>query len=197
MRSLYKDLTTLLEPDQIGRFKIQKFHVDGNTFYAMINGIPTGDYVKLTENGQVVMSNTPMELRTNLFFCRNAYGDVLIGGLGLGMIVLAMQDNEKVNSITVVEKNEDVIELIAKQIKFNDKVTILKGDVFTWKPDKGTKYDCIYMDIWNEIGSDIYKEEMVPLKRKFGHYLKKSTESPDRFNLCWAEYNAKNDLRLY
>ena len=37
-------------------------------------------------------------------FCCYAHGDMLIGGLGIGMIILAIQDNPEVKSITVIEK---------------------------------------------------------------------------------------------
>ena len=67
---------------------------------------------------------------TNMDFCCNAYGDVLIGGLGIGMIILAIQDKSKVKSITVIEKNQEVIDIIAPQLKFNDKVKIICADVF-------------------------------------------------------------------
>ena len=39
------------------------------------------------------MSNTYMERWTNMNFCDYAHGDVLIGGLGIGLIILAIQDN--------------------------------------------------------------------------------------------------------
>lgn len=192
---MYKDMTKLLVPAENGAFKIEKFEV-GESFRAMLDGIMPGGYVKLTHYGEVVMSDTSMEKRTNKYFCYTAHGDVLIGGLGIGMIIMAIQDKPAVRSITVLEKHQEVIELVARQLPFNDKVHIIKADVFAWKPAKGQKFDCIYMDIWNWINSDVYHEEMKPLKRKYGHYLKPLSESPNRFNECWAEWYAKNNRRL-
>lgn len=185
-----------LVPGCKGDHKLDNFHVDGNTFYAILQGIDDGDYTRLSYRGEVVMSDTPMEKRTNQFVIQHAHGDVLIGGLGIGMILLEMDKNPQVRSITVIEKYQDVIDLVGSQLPLSDKVTIIHADVFEWKPVKGTRYDCIYMDIWSYINSDVYKEEMVPLKRKWSRYLKAKDVSPNRFNKCWAEYNAKNNYRL-
>lgn len=193
---MYCDMTKLLSPAVIGDFKIEHFEIKERTFREILDGIPPGNYVKLTHNGEVVMSDTPMEKRTNASFVVNAYGDVLIGGLGIGMIIAAIQCHEKVNSITVIEKHQEVIDLITSQISFKDKVRIINADVFEWKPEKGQRFDCIYMDIWNYINKDVYHDEMKPLKRKYGHYLKPLAESPNRFNECWAEWNAKHERRL-
>ena len=189
-------MTELLQPAECGNFKISHFEVTSKDIRAAIDGIYPGRYVKLTENGRVVMSNTDMEKRTNREFCNCANGDVLIGGLGIGMIIMAIQDNPAVNSITVLEKNQEVIDLVASQLEFNDKVNIIHADVFSWKPARGQKFDCIYMDVWEYINEDIYREEMLSLKRKYAHYLKPKDESPKRFNKCWAEWNAKNGRRL-
>lgn len=181
----------------IGDFSISHFDVGRDDIRAMIEGIMPGKYVRLMHRGSVVMSNTAMEERTNNWFCRHAYGDVLIGGLGIGMIVLAIQDRPNVQSITILEKYQDVIDMVAPQLQFNEKVNIVHADVFEWRPSKGQRFDCVYMDIWSYVNSDVYREEMMPLKRKWGHYLKSTSESPNRFNLCWAEYEAKNNRRLY
>lgn len=162
-------------------------------FMESISGIKKEKYARLKINGSCMMSETPMEHRTNYRFILNAYGDILIGGLGIGMIILPIQDSPNVKSITVIEKNLDVIKCIQHQLPFNDKVKIINEDVFDYKPER--KYDCIYMDIWAYVNKDIY-EEMKKLKRKYGHYLKPIEESPNRFNYCWCEYEAKNERRL-
>lgn len=193
---MYQDMTKILSPAKCGDYAIEHFVVSDKDIRAMIDGIWPGEYVKLTYRGGLLMSDTSMEKRTNIEFVRNAYGDVLIGGLGLGMIVLAIQDKPDVNNITIIEKSEEVISLITQQVNFNEKVNIIRDDVFTWKPGKGRRFDCIYMDIFPYINEDVYHEEMKPLKRKYGHYLKPLSESQKRFNECWAEWYAKNGRRL-
>jgi hypothetical protein len=102
-------------------------------------------------DGEVIMSDTPMEYRTNLFIMERARGHVLIGGLGFSWIVLNIQDNPDVLSITVVELNPEVIAYTTKNSHLNEKVTVVQGDVDTWEPAKGIKYDVIYFDIWNQV----------------------------------------------
>ena len=187
-----QDMTKWLAPAVKGPFSLQHFEITNQDLRALFQGIPPGKYVKLTYKDEVVMSDTPMEKRTNKVFCQKAHGDVLIGGLGIGMILLAIQNKADVKSITVLEKYQEVIDLVATQLPLNEKVHIIQADVFEWRPAKGQRFDCIYMDIWSYINRTIYREEMIPLKRKWGHYLKPLCENPKRFNQCWAETNAKN-----
>lgn len=196
MCAMYKNMTELLEEKELNGWKLQKFEIRNDDIRAILSGITPGKYVRLLHEGECVMSDTNMEKKTNIDFCRNAHGDIIIGGLGIGMIIMAIQDKPEVKSITVIEKSQEVIDIVASQLKFNNKVNIICADVFEWKPERGVKYDMAYMDIWNWINKDVYKEEMQPLKRKYAHYLKSKEENPKRYNKCWAEYQAKNGRRL-
>lgn len=192
----FYNMADLLEDREEGKWKLQRFTVERGNFFAMKDGITPGTYMRLTHNGECVMSDTNMEKRTNMDFVYNAYGDVLIGGLGIGMIILAIQDKPEVKSITVIEKNQEVINMVASQLNFNEKVKIICADVFEWKPEKDTKYDVSYMDIWNWINEDVYEREMKPLKRKYARFLRSKAENPNRYNKCWAEYQARTGRRL-
>lgn len=191
----FENLSNILEEEVKEDYAINKFTISKNNIRAKLEGIPQGEYVTLTCKGEVIMSNTPMEKRTNAYFIKNTHGDILIAGLGIGLIVLAIQNKKEVKSITIIEKSSDVIDLVAKQLPLNNKVKIINADIFNWKP-KDHKYDVIYLDIWNYINSDIYEKEMKPLKERFKGYLKSKSESPNRFIKCWAEYEAKNNIRL-
>ncbi|APQ78869.1 TPA: hypothetical protein LA742_003542 [Clostridium botulinum] len=191
----FENLSNILKEETKEDYAINKFTISKNNIRAMLEGIPQGEYVTLTYKGEVVMSNTPMEKRTNAYFVQHAHGDILIAGLGIGLIVLAIQNKKEVKSITVIEKSSDVIDLVAKQLPLNSKVKIINADIFKWKCEKN-KYDVIYLDIWNYINSDVYEKEMKPLKERCKDYLKSKSESPSRFIKCWAEYEAKNNIRL-
>ena len=188
-------IADIIKPIKVGAVEVDIIDYTQReiTFREIVSGIQKEKYARLRINGETMMSETPMEHRTNYNFVRYAHGDVLIGGLGLGMILMAIQDKDDVCSITVLENSDDVIAAVASQLPLNSKVRILKEDVFTWKPDM--KFDSIYMDIWYYPNEDAY-EQMKNLKRKYGHYLKPLKESPDRFNWCWAEDYAKNGYRL-
>lgn len=101
---MYQNMGEILKDKQVGEWKLEHFQIKPGDLYAFKNGIAPGNYVRLCHNGQIVMSNTHMERWTNMNFCTHAHGDVLIGGLGIGLIILAIQDNPEVHSITVIEK---------------------------------------------------------------------------------------------
>ena len=194
---MYKNMAEILKDGKNGDFTLSRFTITDNDFYAHYRcGISNGTYARLTRFGQTLMSDTDMEKRTNREFVMQAHGDVLIGGLGLGMIILAIQDFPEIKSITVIEKYREVIELVGNQLPLNEKVKIINADVFNWKPEKGKKYNCIYMDIWPYINEDVYKKEMVPLTRKYSRYLVSSSVDPKRFNDCWCKYEARTGRRI-
>jgi hypothetical protein len=186
----------ILKEGTIGNFQLKKFTIDGFDFQAMKYGIPLGDYIKLQTPYDIIMSNTSMEKRSNARFVMDAHGDVFIAGLGIGLIILPIQNKEEVNSITILEKYPEVIELVGKQLPLNDKVKIIQGNVFDYEFPKGTKFDCLYFDIWNWVNSDIYKNEMQVLKKKYRRFKRSPKDNPTSFIKCWAEYEAKNDRNL-
>ena len=192
---MYKNMAQILKPTEIGDFKLSTFEVKEDDFYARFRyGIPVGKYVRLTHHREVVMSNTPMEKRTNYDFIRKAHGNVLIGGLGIGMIVLAIQDNPDVDHITVVEKHKEVVEMVASQLNLNSKVDIVMADVFDYKP--ADRYNTIYMDIWSFINSEVYEEEMKPLIYKYRRYLVPKKQDPESYVDCWCKTEAKKDMMI-
>lgn len=191
---MYKDMAEILRDGKVGDFELSHYEIGENDWYAMLHGIPSGKFVRLIHRGEVVMSNTDMEKRTNSSFVINAHGNVLIGGLGIGLILLSVQDKEEVKQITVVEKNMEVIELVVGQLPLNSKVHIVHDDVFEYKPL--FKYNTIYMDIWNYINSDVYQREMKPLISRYRRYLVPKLEDENRYIDCWCKYQAKNNKRI-
>lgn len=194
----FKPMVTVLEEKETDRFKLEKFSISERE--QLFHRIPKGDYIRLIDKkigySECVMSDTPMEHRTNCEILRKAHGDVLIGGLGIGMILMPLMEKEEVKSITIVEKYEDIIDIVGKQLPLNSKVKIIHGDIFNNEFKKGTKFDTIYFDIWNYVNSDVY-EEMTELKKKYKRCLKSRKENPNAWIGCWAEYEAKTNSRLY
>ena len=132
-----------------------------------------------------------MEKETNQEFIDKAHGKVLIGGLGIGLILLPILDKEDVEEVTVVEYNQDVIDLIKPQLEpyFKNKVKIIKDSVFEYVPTQN--FNTIYMDIWAFVNSIIYENEMEPLLEYYINYLVENDE--DAFIKCWCEENARLD----
>ena len=83
-----------------------------------------------------------------------AYGDILIAGLGLGVLPWLAAKNRNVRTITVVEIRSEVVELVAPVIE-NKKTRIVCGDI--WEHINGSPgaYDFIDLDIWPDVGTAV------------------------------------------
>jgi hypothetical protein len=149
--------------------------------------VPPGKYAQIIVGGVLMMSDTPNEHRTNWKVLQKAHGDVLIGGLGLGMITHAIAAKPEVTSVTVIEKSPDVIKLIGPTLP--PKVRVIQGDVFTWKPEKGTLFDVLYFDIWSTICTDNLRQ-MATLHRRFARSLRRDHGTEWMGSWC-------HDLLLY
>lgn len=158
-----------------------------------------GLYVQLINNNafsKLQMGDAPMERRTNLEFMRKAHGDVLIGGLGIGLILaplLCKEIGEKVDSIRVVESIPDVIKLVKPYLdkldKF-DKLEVVEADVMEYWTDD--RFNVIYFDIWPNITSDNLPE-MSKLHRRWAHRMDKS--DPDRWLSSWRHKDCQKHAR--
>ena len=107
------------------------------------------------------MSDTPAEMqdhRVVVNICKsfNTPGNVLIGGLGIGMVLDNIAHLDTVNHVHVLELSQEVIDLVwpTYKAKYGDKITIEKVNVFERKPKLGEKYDYIWWDVWDNITSD-------------------------------------------
>lgn len=167
-----------------GDWKIERFEVSrGDSILSSMQGmqgrgVRPGTYTRLMHGGQVIMSDTPAEYRDHMEFIRQARrrgGNVLIHGLGLGMCLEAiLEDNDlrnpsKVEHVLVIEKSQDVIDLVAEHYldRWEGAVEIRKDDAFTWKPEKGQRWTAIWHDIWPTLCTDNLSE-MATLHRRFG-----------------------------
>ncbi|MDU4190089.1 MULTISPECIES: hypothetical protein [Aeromonas] len=133
--------------------------------------VPTGNYKRLVREDTVVMSNTPMEIRTNRTFIHRAKGKVLINGLGLGMVLSAILKKPEIESVTVVEASEDVIKLVGPSFCDDPRLRIVHACAFEYQPEPGALFDAVWHDIWDEI-CDENLPEMHKLHRKYGQRTK-------------------------
>ena len=143
-----------------------------------VHDLEPGNYTRLVWKGyEVVMSDTPMELRTQAQPVRYATGDCLVAGLGLGIFVLQLQAKPEVKSILIIEKEQDVIDLVQPHLPLTPKVTIIKGDIFDKSViDRTRRFDFIYFDIWANIcGDNAY--EVGRLKRSYRPLLRKDNQA--------------------
>jgi hypothetical protein len=147
-----------------------------------------GTYKRLCRNGHVVMSNTRSEINDHRHFIRLAKGSILINGLGLGVCLKAILEKPEVESVTVIEKSEDVINLVAPTFIDDKRVTIIHADALEWKPPKSVRYDCVWHDIWDNICLDNLLT-MGTLHRKYG----RRCEWQDSWCRDWLKYEQRRE----
>ena len=132
---------------------------------------------KIQNKEQCIMSSNLFERLTNQNFIDTAKGDVIIFGLGLGLIIFPLLEDDEVTSITVIDKSVDIIDNIGPIIKkydVNDKLTIINGDVFTYYQQlNDAKFDVAYFDYWNIVDSTIYND-METLKELYKNNIKET-----------------------
>jgi hypothetical protein len=169
---------------EVSHFEVNRQEAEWSMVRAAISrdaAVLPGTYVKLKINDSLYMSDTQMEKSSNRGFVRNANGDVLIAGLGIGLIIAPLLKRENVSRITVIEKYQDVIDLVAPNFD-SEKLETVCADILEWKPAKGQKFDSIYFDIWKDVCTDNL-EEINKLHRRFKSYLNR--ENPLSFMDSW------------
>lgn len=143
--------------------------IRGRGEWQWVRGLEAGVYTQLTERGSIWMSDTWMERYTNAEALEKARGDVLIAGLGIGMVAVAMCRKREVTSVTVLEINPDVIKLIAPQIA-HPKLRVVQCDAYR-PPFKGRQWDTIWLDVWPTICADNW-ETMKPMLATYRKLLR-------------------------
>ena len=106
-----------------GDFSIQKIttnHIGGRDE-------PQDTYTVLYKDGiENIMQDTTHEYDEHQPLWDNATGDVLIGGLGIGFVNQKLIDNPNVTSVTIVEKNQEVIDLVWNNCPKDGTFTIIQ-----------------------------------------------------------------------
>ena len=126
-------------------------------------------YLALCESNNIWMSLNPNEIETMKPFIDKGKGHVLVLGLGMGYVPFMLSLKDEVTSITVIEKDPEIIALFNKLIypNFNkkEKIKIIQDDAFNYlsKKQKEAQFDYIFADLWHDPEDGL--ELFVKLKR--------------------------------
>ena len=140
----------------------------GGASYREVWDLEPGKYARLFGPGYLhdpMMSDTPMERRTCRPLLDNARGSVFIAGLGIGMVLLPLLRMPEVRSITVMEINQVVVDLIwpfMLRQRGARRLSLVVGNVLEYRPSES--YDTVWLDIWGDICADNW-EQMKKLRR--------------------------------
>src|SRR5258708_655534 len=131
----WKDYKVNVPEGKSGVWQVEKFTVSAEdeklerlramiSFSSRGRFVPAGTYTALKRNGEIIMSDTPDEIRDHYDAIYEAKGHVLINGLGLGVYLQAVLNKPEVEHVTVIELSDDVLKLVAPhyQAKYGDRL---------------------------------------------------------------------------
>lgn len=110
----------------------------------------------ILEGGNEWMTLTPVDLDTCEDAITQAHGRVVTFGLGLGYYAYMVSEKPEVESVTVVELSDKVIELFKKHLlpkmPNGDKIKIVNCDAFEYAKEVMPKenFDLAFVDTWRD-----------------------------------------------
>lgn len=157
------------------------------------------------EHGHEWMAIKPNEIETMQPVVDLVEGRVVTFGLGLGYFTYMASLKEEVKHITVVERDNDVIQLFKRflypQFQHQEKVEIVSADAFEYiekQMPEGT-FDYAFVDLWHDVsdGLELYirmkKKEYLHRRTKFFYWIEESLLAGFRWQVFdWIVENANS-----
>lgn len=140
--------------------------------------ITRNDYRVLIKDGKMITDDSPERYAENKLLKQEMSGEVLLCGLGLGILPLTLQDKKEITKIDVVEIEKEFIEASPK---FSDKVSVIHSDIFDFKGE----YDYIYIDIW--LSTEGKEKEIKLLKANLTARKEMIFYGEERWGGVWAD----------
>lgn len=160
------------------------------------------------ENGNEWMTLTPVDVDTCEEAIKRAHGRVVTFGLGLGYYTYMASMKDEVESVTVVERSEDIIklfsELILPKFEKKEKVKIVNLDAFEYaeRVMPSENFDFAFVDTWRDAsdGAPMYEKmkslEHLSPKTEFAYWIENFLISRLRslkFEELWDCYESKSE----
>jgi hypothetical protein len=147
-----------LPPGHSGGWSIEKFSVESPQQHddrpACFQS-RAGTYTRLKKGNEVYMTDLYDEWWTQRVAIEQAQaraGDVLVTGLGLGLVVASILESPACRDkrVVVIEYSADVIGLVAPALKsrYDGQIEIINADAFEWLPPPGRRFSVAWHDIW-------------------------------------------------
>jgi len=100
--------------------------------------------------GEIVMEDTPRELRRHLPILLAAERRVLVSGLGLGCVVRGLLAVRRVTHIDVIEIDASILAHVGKEFIGNPRIALHHGDALTVAWPGGSHWEFAWHDVWSE-----------------------------------------------
>lgn len=154
------------------------------------------------EDGQEWMAIKPNEIETMRQPIARAAGQVVAFGLGMGYYAFMVSEKPEVKTLTIVERDENVIALfrehILPQFPKKEKIDIVWQDAFEFATNcmSDGYYDHAFVDLWHDVsdGYPLYKQMKALEKNSpntlFSYWIEDSLLS----HLRWELFHRMSDL---
>lgn len=134
--------------------------------------IDEGKFFALYNNGDRWMTyqkDYDIEIKQMYSSYDLAYGDILVSGLGFGILALWLCSKPNVKSVTVVEFSEDVIEIFKELNDVPDKLNIIHDNMITYNTDK--EYDVLLLDHYERQTFDWRLKDISKICKRIKHKI--------------------------
>jgi hypothetical protein len=167
-------------------FPFDDIKIDENDYYKEISQVgffkKPYRFLALLENNEIWMSVNPNEIETMKKPIKNANGNIVVFGLGLGYFPYMCSLKKEVTHITIVENNQDIINLFKEKLlplfEHKEKITIIKSDAFKYlKTIENDMFTYGFVDLWHNPNDGInafltFKSEESRLSKiQFDYWL--------------------------
>lgn len=149
---------------------IRKVVGDSSTIYSDAVGRDMGgktephdEYTFLCQKNpksNIVMADTYHEYREHQHLWDNASGNVLIGGLGLGFVNHFLINAPNIQSVTIIEKEQEVIDMVWQHCPKDERFELVHADIESYAPTRTWDYG--WFDTY--IGGNLLTEEQYRQK---------------------------------
>ena len=160
----------------LGDYQIAHYNNDTTDYnwqtYRSMREDPYDTHTVLIKNTcpMPIMQNSEAEYNEHKWLLDNATGDVLVGGLGIGMCHTMLMDNPNVTSVTIIEIAQEVIDLVWEHCHKDETFNVVLGDFETWVPPEGTTFDTVWGDSWIFDNPMTYAEYQTHIQNHYADY---------------------------
>ena len=117
-----------------------------------------------------IMQDSEAEYNEQQWLWDNATGDVLIAGLGIGFVNEVLIANDNITSVTIVEIEQDVVDLVWEHCAKEDRFTLIIDDIETWDIPSDSSWDIAWFDTWDTNNTLTMKEYNDLMIEKYSSY---------------------------
>lgn len=172
----YFILTKKIERDLINENFDYEFELKYSGLVENVSYEENKEFICLLDSaGEFIMSNSNAMLKIYKPYLDEFNGEVLISGMGLGVLILPLINDDTVTKIDIVEKDLDIINYVytnrIKNLDISNKINVINDDIFTFTTTNN--YDYILLNHWVK-PDDITLTEVSSLQSKFTNNLKEN-----------------------